>query len=422
MSISCNPSDLANAARCFSSCIPDPMAVRSLLLCQGSPSDLIGPNGQTTGGGNGKIAGCSAPFAPTGISSSAQTSSTITVNWSQAASPTKAIVRWGTSPGDYSSGSHVIVPAPTPSGTYTITGLNPSTTYYIIVQVYNGACGPGVSAELSQSTSGSTPAAVLDWVARVQTNGGAKPSNATIAAVTTWYNGLVADGIDSLIYSCSFFAPDSYAAALTPFFKVHGTDPYTINTSFTPSDPLNSGHGSADVGLISDSTDWLHTGINPADVFTGTSMGLVIYVKVNTAVSTPGQWGGGNGGRYGYFWTTTLASYAAFQLAFTNPTASGEYGFWVGSRTGANQLDIYCANGLHAFANVGSSASAAAGAVPASGNISFKDSSVATFPYNFSASNNIAFLGVAPGLSSAQAQALFNRTQTLRQAFGGGYT
>jgi hypothetical protein len=137
MAISCDPSDVANAARCWSSCIPDQLAVRSYLLCQYEQKTE-----------------CTPPGAPTGLESSIfnpPTHTTISVDWT-ASTGTKTgyVIKWGLASGNYNVGSANVGAA---TLNFTITGLTPGTPYFIAVFALNGAnCSSGASNELNVST------------------------------------------------------------------------------------------------------------------------------------------------------------------------------------------------------------------------------------------------------------------------------
>jgi hypothetical protein len=97
-----------------------------------------------------------APSAPTGVSATAQSSSSIRVSWSASSSGTPTyynIYRSSTASGTYISRGYV-------SGTitsYTDTGLSGSTTYYYKVDAENSAGKSVQSLSVSATTQSSTP-------------------------------------------------------------------------------------------------------------------------------------------------------------------------------------------------------------------------------------------------------------------------
>jgi Concanavalin A-like lectin/glucanases superfamily/Fibronectin type III domain len=125
--ISCDPSDLANSARCWSSCIPDQLSVRSYLLCQYANKSTTPP--------------CCAPVGPDNPNSPSQTDTTITVTWTKSASPacpiTGFLIKWGPALDNLTTGSDTVGPG---TLAYTITGLSASTTVFFEIWSLSGAC------------------------------------------------------------------------------------------------------------------------------------------------------------------------------------------------------------------------------------------------------------------------------------------
>lgn len=419
MSVSCNPSDLANAARCFESCIPDQLAVRSLLMCNGSPNTLIGPNGQSSTGGNGSMGGCTQPNAPTNLISTGQTGSTITIQWNQTVNLFGSIVvRWGSAPGQYNIGSAGVGQPSSPTGTYTIPFLSSSTNYYIIVQAFNGSCGPVNSAELVQSTSGNVDPVVSAWSAQIITNGGSAPSQATLDAVNAFWTGLKTDGIDGVFLTLNVFAPDSLVACCTPLVALKGNVLYT-----------NHGFLSANLsanGLQGDSSGkYLDTGFNAAtDFVSHNSTGMTCYVRNPTDYPKPmcvtftgpyRAWGM-NVNFFGAFtgWDGTISSW---QSGLGNEN----YGFFSMNRTASNLITDYGLNGSVAIqSTTGTTAPDAFGGPPNLSTPIFAFSNNGTI--GSTGNRIVSFFAIHTGMTQAQVTALFNRVQTLRTAFGGGYT
>lgn len=142
--VSTDPSDIANAARCFASCVPigEQTALRTYLLNQ--VGQITGPP-------------CTTPATPGNVRALASTSTTITIGWKQAHNSGSLItgwqVFWGTaSGGPYPNTSGVIPASPS---IYTITGLTPGTTYFFVVQaVAFAGCVSVNSNQGSGTTSG----------------------------------------------------------------------------------------------------------------------------------------------------------------------------------------------------------------------------------------------------------------------------
>lgn len=135
--MACDPNELANLARCWSSCGADSLAVKTFLLCNWAFNVT-----------------CTAPQAPTDLTVGATTSSTISISWTQPLSipPVPVdhyVVKWGTTSGVYTDSATVA------GGTFTynITGLAESTTYFIVVQaIGTDGCASANSAELQAAT------------------------------------------------------------------------------------------------------------------------------------------------------------------------------------------------------------------------------------------------------------------------------
>lgn len=148
MALSCNPADIVKAAACFK-CIPPTTAplVKAYLLCQTAKiADPTSP--------------CNTPSAPTSLQVLNTSNTTIKVGWKQTKNTGSFItgykVFWGTtSGGPYTNNSGVI---PTLPRNYTITGLNPGTTYFAIVVALSAV--PGCQSANSNEVSGTTTGAI----------------------------------------------------------------------------------------------------------------------------------------------------------------------------------------------------------------------------------------------------------------------
>lgn len=255
--------------------------------------------------------------------------------------------------------------------------------------------------------------AVTDWVNRVQINGGAKPSAATISAVATWWNTLKTSSIDTQLLTLNFFAPDSQAAHRTPFVVGGGNDPWTGINNFSVNGFSSGGAGESCI-----------TGLNPASVFSTSDMGLSCYVRTAT-VKPRIAWGGGNGGTFAQMWNSGSSYFVASYNAWTIPgvpstVAVDTYGFFSANRTATNSTTLYNANGSVAWASIGTNAGASGAPPSGAGNnsIAWNSAGIVTITDVCL----LSFLAAHHGLTSPQGQTLFSATQTLRQAFGGGFT
>jgi hypothetical protein len=115
-------------------------------------------NGGNNNGGNGDNGGnddgggsTTTPSAPTGVTATAQSSSSISISWSAVSGATSYKVYYATS----SSGTKSLVYTVT-STSYTHTGLTANTTYYYYVKAVNSAGESGYSSSTSAKTSSSS--------------------------------------------------------------------------------------------------------------------------------------------------------------------------------------------------------------------------------------------------------------------------
>ncbi len=144
---SSDPADLANAARCFSSCVPIGLQnyLRTFLIKE--IATIATPP-------------CVTPTAPTPRRTETISDTIIRVIWNQTGNPgtliTGYIVYWGTTAGGpYPFNSGVLPAFPR---NYNITGLTPGTAYFGVVVAVTGiaGCVSANSVEFSASTSGNT--------------------------------------------------------------------------------------------------------------------------------------------------------------------------------------------------------------------------------------------------------------------------
>ena len=416
MAVPCTPSELVAAAKCFA-CIPKSArwSVRSKILCETAiKADPTTP--------------CSTPSAPTNVGALNETSTTIKIAWKQPKNTgnfiSGYIVYWGTtSGGPYTNNSGVIGIVPK---NYTITGLSPGTTYFFIVvaQTNVPGCVSANSVQGSDTTSGSVAfcAQALAWSARIVANGGTAPSNATLTAVCNYYNSLVAAGVDTLMIADVLFVPDNLIAAITPFFKTMGNDPWT-NHNFVNAD-LSA------TGLKGDgATKYLATGIIDNVAWaSGTELGLgVYYTTVNNNAITFGSLDINNQNmsrldenplanlmQCSCFGTNDLSALYQFAL-FGVPHAGG---FVAGVRQSGVRADLYCGNSVVAFSAIATILNQSAGRPLGFEMMCFaiNDNGVVD-----SFSNQIyQWMGVFRGLgmTATKAQALFNAVQALQVALG----
>lgn len=260
-----------------------------------------------------------------------------------------------------------------------------------------------------------------DWARRVQNNGGARPSQATINAAGVFWNALETAGIRSKMKALNFIAPDSLIAAITPFIKGPGLDPWT-NTAFVAGDL--SVNGLAGNG----SSKYLDTGFNGS---------THINTSLNAGVSyyTPNLTGAANASRmvFGSFSDGGLTDFYQTPHHSAANTASGiggwsgtnqinvatrGSGFYSANRTNNTTHKLYFAGGATAHLEIGSAAGAANTALNATCPAFAVKHAAAIEQYY---THRLSFLAVHLGLTESESSALYDAVTALRVALGGGY-
>lgn len=405
MSISCDPAAIVKAAKCFP-CVPRGSRrwVRAYLLCQfankptvPTPSSFTFLPSDTTG--NTVVASWPAP--PAGVISTEVWTSTDNVT--------------------YVLSTTVAAPGTSASLAYGGAGVkNWCKVRYI------SASGPGAF-----TSSIFIPGEVPVWIKAVITNGGAAVAQATCLAMNTFAIALVNASIDTLMQSVNCFVPDNLIAAITPLYKTKGNDPWT-NVNFLLADLTADGLvGNAttkvlDTGL-NPTTAWANTGNNVNAV---TSGGITVYTFTLGSGSSGSDVGSGTGA------SQTINLYTVYTPGADNHTYfdfvnnstgriavlnAGWKGFTSANRTTGTRSDVYIASSTTPFATLGSDVNTQIGnAMPT---VSFDcfgfKSLVGVNTPN--SDRRISFAALHIGLSSAQAQSLFNAVQALRTALGGGF-
>lgn len=271
----------------------------------------------------------------------------------------------------------------------------------------------------SGTLSGFTPAytcygRAANWAARVITNGGASLSSGSMIATNTLVSALVAASLDSgKIISMILLVPDNLIASITPLYKAAGSDPWT-NHNLVAGD-LNTN------GLVGDAaTKYLDSGFNCNTSWASGNNALFVYASAIGA--SPGHLfcttgaASTNDGLY-VDGTPGVSTGYNSQTVATSGTQFGP-GFYVGSRTTANRMDLYFAKSTTAWSSIGNSVSGAGALSSHNLYLLARDSS--DTPASFS-NSRVSIAGMASGLSSAEGQALFNAVQAFRTALGGGF-
>ena len=258
------------------------------------------------------------------------------------------------------------------------------------------------------------------WAANVVTNGGAAPSDGTVSALSTFCYALDSAGLTSSMLAVNCYVPDSLIAATTPLIAT-ACQPCWTNHNFVSGDlSVNGLQGNG-------SNKYLDLGSQSSPASTAltlTSAGLTCYVPsggANAVENTCGICGAGccfdlnlnYSENFGFqCWDWGDAGQAAWR------PGGIKQGFFSGSRTAADEINLYFANAGTAFSSVASAATTSGGV--ASGNMFEFSEQYGGGPNAYSPQAH-SFFAMHLGLSSEQTQALYNAVQALRTALGGGY-
>jgi len=254
----------------------------------------------------------------------------------------------------------------------------------------------------------------VEWVERVQVNGGAVPSDKTTSAASRLLVSLVASAIYDKIKLLNFFAPDSIEAAECPIIAAYGNDAWT-----------NSGFVTGDLsvqGLQGDNAHYLDTGANPADWATNANASLFVYVSGDD-LGGDVEIGCAQSGSIDFLLQAHIADGTTIYEINIQAVSSVEAGQWNGyycaSTTANTTHNIYKANSDDAHASIDSD-SQAAGTPPST-------RSLFVFAHNFLGSagqftlKRLSCAGSGVGLLAAESSSLFDAIQQLRIDLGGGY-
>jgi hypothetical protein len=338
--------------------------------------------------------------------------------------PVGTIIQWGTTAGGpYPNSKSFANGATLKVGV--ADGLVAGTTYYFIAFSNNGgACISTASAEVSQ---GLTHPSALAWRSAVIAAGGGTPSVAIVAGYSDFFYGLDADGFtysgvspDIVFYNA--FYPTSIIGALIPQIDASGVA--WTNRNFVLADLTVN-------GLKGNGTNKsIGTGYLAQTYWSDISAGLSAMVTTSAAENTTDMGIGGNNvnSQFGLLcnFNTGIAHFECWRFDAPN-IASGALpaspinGFRSGNRTSANAGNIYFANTGNPIASIGSMAGAQTGAANMGG----------VFTLEIFALNSTGVIGSwstkrlymvcgHKGFTLAQVTKLFNRSQTLRTALGGG--
>jgi hypothetical protein len=298
--------------------------------------------------------------------------------------------------------------------TLTLTGITGSelASYQVIVTDAAGSSVTSNSVTLADT--------VTDWAARVVTNGGAAPSGGTKTALSTFAAGLVTDGVWAKLLVVNAFVPDNLIASLTPLQRGTGADPW-VNHNFISGDLTIDGlRGNA-------STKYLDTGMKVSTSGISVTSASIIAYAFSVSGGTCADLGCVNGTTNDSFDMYCNFSGTSYFDAFTDLGAPGRIntathgaGYYCGSRTASNAINLYYAKSSSAHASI-VSGSGTAGALPAF-NLFVFDLSLNGAEYASGHSDNrLSFAAVAIGLTSTDSSNLYTRIQALRTSLGGGF-
>lgn len=269
------------------------------------------------------------------------------------------------------------------------------------------------------STATSTTVTVIDratdWSNRVVANGGSAPAAGTVTALRTFWNGCISDGFSAKILCFNPVAPDSLTAAITPFIKGAGSDPWT-NHNFVSGDlSVNGLTGNT-------STKYLDSGFNLTSFASAQAAGIASYAYSLSGSGTQCELGAYN--LQGIIFYLKLAgSIHTFNgtIALNSiVTATPGNGYYCDSRISSTDHRIYFASSGSAHAQTGSTDSTSfTGTLPSITLTGFAENhngSIGSF-----CADTISMFAMHSGLASSESSNFFNRVQTLRTSFGGGF-
>jgi hypothetical protein len=338
--------------------------------------------------------------------------------------PLGSIIRWGTTAGGpYPNSKSFANGATLKVGT--ADGLVAGTMYYFVAFSDNGGtCISTASAEVSQ---GLTHPSALTWKNAVIAAGGGTPSVSITAAYSDFFYGLDADGFtysgvspDIIFYNA--FYPTSIIGALIPQIDASGVA--WTNRNFVIGDLTVN-------GLKGNGTNKsIGTGYLPGTYWGDASAGLSAMVSLAAAENTYDMGIAGNNvnSQFGLQcnWSDTKSYFECWRFDAPNfitgsPPASPTVGFWCANRTTAAAGTMYFAKTASAIASIGTMAGAQTGAAALGGVFTLELFAInSTGTIGSWSTKRLSMVCGHKGFTLAQATKLFNRSQTLRTALGGG--
>jgi hypothetical protein len=264
-----------------------------------------------------------------------------------------------------------------------------------------------------------------EWLGRVLSAGGQRPSKRTFAANDEFWKSLINAGIDSKVKVANLFAPDDLPTAKTPLIQGPGSATWVEGaTAWVAGDLTIAGLGGTSAGKF------FHSGFMPATFMTASSNHGCLYISVDDVSVGSSDYGTNDGTGLNDFnisthWTdnhTYAYNYAQPQLLDAGIISAGALtGYFCVSRTANNRVDLYYANSTNAQASKTNNTVVNA-VVPSAVNdlYVFALNNNGT-PIQFSRKRlSAATFGL--GLTATESQALFTAIQNFRITIGGGFS
>ena len=264
---------------------------------------------------------------------------------------------------------------------------------------------------------------VDDWSNRVVVAGGATPSTGTVTALKTFSSSLASAGIYSKMAVVNAVVPDNLTAARVPLIVQAGNLTWT-NVNFVSGDlGVNGIAGNG-------SSKYLNTGIIPGTCYKWSegSGGLSIMVSVVPGAGTPIEMGALEGGSASTLIYNQTAAGGVYLWGYATGTdtisaalpSSSWPGFLTANRTATNAMSLYRASTANSFASLASTSGAKT--------INRSSNTIALFTSAYNSAGSPAgysdrthsFYGFHQGLTSTEAQDLYNAVSALRTSLGGG--
>jgi len=287
------------------------------------------------------------------------------------------------------------------------------------------------NATLNSRTYGSTQiqlatvttTTVSNWVVQCAVNGAALLSSNTIYGVDQFWNGLVTDGISGNFKVINCFVPDSFLAACTPLLAGNGSTLW-VNHNFVNGDiSVNGLTGNG-------STKYLDTGFNASTGLTSPDncgISLYGYSTTSGAYRDSGCYVLATDSSYGLQLNASdiasgAANFGAGQGASgVSVHPSPGNGFYSGSRVSNTDSRLFYATSGSAWAQIGNNTTARTTTF-LNGSTDVFASYIPSVSLGYEpTAATLSYASFRDGFDSAHGQLEFNRVQTMRQTFGGGF-